>query len=122
MNLEEVSRVKGELVERRTASHSDETGDTLIEVLVAIIVLSLSGLALLLTFSTAIAASAEHRSLATNDTVLRSTAEVAFSLIQQQASPLFTSCATPGDYVSPNNFGAPAGYSAVFTSGDYWVQ
>ena len=69
-----------------------DSGDTLVEVLVAILILSAAGLALLTGFSTTISGSAQHRSLAANDLALRTAAEAAFSMIQQQASPLYTVC------------------------------
>lgn len=96
-----------------------EAGDTLIEVLMTLVVVSLCVVAFLLAFSTSISASAEHRNLATMDTVLRSVSESAISQIQQQASPLFTSCATPASYDGVK-LGTPGGYTAAITSVRYW--
>ena len=70
-----------------------EDGDTLIEVLLAIVVLGLASVALLMAFATSISASAEHRSLTTFDTVLRTASEEAISQIQnQQPNSLFGTC------------------------------
>ncbi len=99
----------------------DESGDTLVEVLVAIVVLSLCGLALLLTFSTSITASVEHRSLATLDTVLRSASESATAQIQQQSGALFSSCATPSLYNANVTLSVPAGFTVAITSVQYWT-
>ena len=102
-------------------AHRDEAGDTLVEVLVALVVLSLCGLALLLTFSTSITASVEHRSLATLDTVLRSATESATAQIQQQSGAQFSSCATPSFYNSNLTLSVPPGYTVVVTSVQYWT-
>jgi hypothetical protein len=71
-----------------------ESGDTLIEVLVAIMVLGLTGVALVGAFGAIIGGSAEHRGLATIDTVLKNFAESATYQIQLKPSPLFMPCAT----------------------------
>ncbi len=96
-----------------------EAGDTLIEVLMTLVVASLCAVAFLVAFSTSISASAEHRTMASMDTVLRSVSEQAISQIQLQANPLFTPCATPTTY-NGLNFGVPTGYSTILTSVMYW--
>lgn len=106
--------------ERSSASRvADERGDTLIEVLITLIILSVSGLALLAAFSTTITGSAQHRSLAANDVVLRTVAESAFSEIQQQQSPEYQPCAATSTYSSTNNYGAPSGYTVTILSLQY---
>ena len=47
-----------------------EVGDTLIEVLLALVVLGLASVALLIAFGTTISASSDHRGLATSETAL----------------------------------------------------
>jgi hypothetical protein len=100
----------------------------------AIIVLSIAGLALMESFTTTITGSAQHRSLASNDLVLRAAAESAFSLIEQQTSPIYSACVTPGyGYTSladqytklataagDANFGAPSPYSASISLVQFW--
>ncbi len=98
---------------------TNERGDTLIEVLVTLIILSVSGLALLAAFSATITGSAQHRSLAANDVVLRTVAESAFSQIQQQQSPEYQPCATASSYSSTNNYGAPSDYTVTIISLQY---
>jgi hypothetical protein len=72
-----------------------ENGDTLIEVLMALLVLGLAGVALIGAFTTVMGASSEHRTLSTNDVVLKDFAEAATYQIQlQQPTPLFLPCAT----------------------------
>ena len=75
-----------------------DRGDTLLEVLIALVIIGLTAAALLTAFATAITSSRVHRDIATNDQVLRSVTETAFSQIQQDASPKYISCGTPADY------------------------
>ena len=111
-----------------------ESGDTLIEILVAITIFGLAGVALLGAFGVSIAGSAEHRSLATLDTVMKSFAEEATYQIQLSSSPYFTECATPSgtsssspsyvNYTNPsrplNDYTPPANYSVQITSMSFW--
>ena len=96
-----------------------EAGDTLIEVLMTLVVASMCVAAFLVAFTTSISASAEHRTMVSMDTVVRSVSEQALSQIQQQPHPLFASCATPSTYGAVN-FSAPSGYTASVTSVQYW--
>ena len=72
-----------------------ESGDTLIEVLLTLIVLGMASVALIIAFSTSISASAEHRKLANYDTVLATATQETIAAIQSQLSlfscPLGTS-------------------------------
>jgi large repetitive protein len=74
----------------------------LIEVLLAVVVISLTAVALLGGLVTAITSSAEHRSLASIDTLLKSFAETAKYQIEEQPSPLYACAATP--LPSPNGY------------------
>jgi type II secretory pathway pseudopilin PulG len=75
-----------------------EAGDTLLEILIAIVVLGLASVALIVGFGTSISSSAEHRNLATFDTILATASQEAIAQIQQQQS-LFQTCPP-----SPVNF------------------
>lgn len=80
-------------------SRSGETGDTLVEILIALVIISITVVALLGGLVTALTSSSEHRSLANLDTLLKDFAESAKYEIQQQpvtgsSEPLFTPCAT----------------------------
>jgi|GEM_PF-4428440 len=88
------------------AGRSSDAGDTLIEVLLAVIVLSLCGLALITAFGTAISSSATYRRIATVDTVMRSAEEAAVSQIQQQTNPLYIACGKDAQYMA--EFAGPA--------------
>ncbi|OYV65066.1 MAG: hypothetical protein B7X07_04410 [Actinobacteria bacterium 21-64-8] len=71
-----------------------DDGDTLLEVLIALLVMSITVVSLLVGFSTAFSASATHRNLAVTDTVLRSVTEEVFSAFQQVNSPVYVACPT----------------------------
>ena len=92
---------------RRRVSWRDrsESGDTLVELLIAMTVIGLTAVALLSGFSTSLSASAEHRSLASIDTVLKSFVETATYQLSLQPqpptmTPQFTACATASTYSS----------------------
>lgn len=111
----------------RGRAQRSEAGDTLIEILLTLIVLSLASVAVITAFTTTIGASGEHRSLATFNTVLRSATETAISQIQGNGAVTFNPCATTAYYqTGPGavNFAnvAPAGsnYSAQITGVSYW--
>ena len=113
----------------RGHSRRSEAGETLIEVLLALIVLSLASVAVITAFSTTITATAEHRTLATFNTVLRSSTEQAISQIQgnNAGAVPFTPCANAA-YYQAGGLGAltfatpPSGtnYSAQVTGVSYW--
>ncbi len=109
------------IVKALTEKHQkqSEAGDTLLEVLVTLVVISLCVVSFLVAFTTAITASAKHRTFVSLDTVLRTVSENTMSQIELQANPLFASCAIPSTYQSLN-FGVPTGYSAAITSIEYW--
>ena len=100
-----------------------EDGDTLVEVLLAIVVLGIAAVALLTAFATAITASSEHRNLASLDSSTRLAANVAIADVQQQAVK-----ATPNPFVcspppaqpwSGPDFSNLTGYTVGDTVG-YW--
>ena len=62
-----------------------DDGDTLVEVLIAMVVLSIAATALLLGFATSITSSVEHRNLASLDSSTRLAANLAIADVQQQA-------------------------------------
>lgn len=75
-----------------------EGGDTLIEVLIAVVIIAIASIALIGGLTTSITSSAEHRSLATLDTVLKNFAEAAKYEIQEQPTPLYSACPTNSNY------------------------
>ena len=93
-----------------------EAGDTLVEVLLALIVLGLASVALLIAFSTSISASAEHRTLATDNTVLATATQVTIANIQSQPS-LFSCPSSLSSYpgYGPSGITLPAPYAGNYT-------
>ena len=67
----------------------DERGDTLIEVLLAIVILGIVGVALLTAFATAITASSEHRHLAALDSSVRGVSDQAIAQVQEAGNNAF---------------------------------
>ncbi len=110
----------------RTAPGCGERGDTLIEVLVALLVLGLTALALIIAFSTSISASQRHRDIATANIVLGTASQQALSQVEQ--NPNFFGCQAPGvtdtAYVQNNVTLTVApnydGYTAKIDSVQYW--
>jgi type II secretory pathway pseudopilin PulG len=101
-----------------------EAGDTLIELLIAMAIMTLTGASILGAFVTSINASTQHRQLATINTLLRSYAEVATYQIQLQPSPLYQSCATPSTYTSGtyamSNLPSSSGFTITLSTIQYW--
>ena len=100
----------------RDAADRSEAGDTLLEVLIALVVLSVASVALLVSFATSISATSTYRDVATLDSVLRSASEEVITQIQQQPAALFASCGGAANVT----FSLPSGYSASITAVSYW--
>ncbi len=108
----------------RGETRFDEAGDTLVEVLLALIVLGLTSVALIIAFSTSISASAEHRQLATSDIALSAVSQQAIASIDSQLV-LFTSCESLTYYQShvsltPSSGTIPSGYTPALSNVQYW--
>jgi hypothetical protein len=126
MNSTFVVRIR-KIIRSRASDETrrSEAGDTLVEVLLAIIILGLTSVSILLAFATSISGSATHRNLATMDTVLRTAAEETISQIQQQSNAQFATCPVP-DVVTPS---LPAGWqmtmaptvNGVAYATEYWT-
>ena len=107
-----------------------DAGDTLLEVLLALLIVSLGVVALMGGLATSIAGSATHRGLSTLDNVLKSFAESAKYQIQLQGAPnaLYAPCALVsgqsynGTTIDTSNVYMPSGYAVFFTpsSALYW--
>lgn len=96
---------------RNARGTRSEAGDTLLEVLLALIVLSLASVALIVAFETSINASAEHRNLANFNTALASSITNTTSVIQQQTPDVFSSCQPLSSYPSSAELTAALGLS-----------
>jgi hypothetical protein len=107
---------------RRGQNRRTESGDTLVEVLLALVVLGLASVALIIAFTTSISASADHRKLATTDTVLTTASQEIISAIQNQPSLFTAACTSSGqpipmtnypDYSASVGFPLPSPYSTT---------
>ena len=97
-----------------------EAGDTLVEVLLAIVVLGLASVAILLAFATTISGSSEHRTLTTADTVLRTAAEKSIALVQQQPSSAWGLCPSSPYSWLESSVTLSSGYTEQVTGVSYW--
>lgn len=104
----------------RARDRRSEAGDTLIEVLLALIVLSLASVALITAFETDISASAEHRSLANFDTALSSSMAMVSSVIQDGYANVFDACPTPVGSLS--GYPSPSVLTAALNIQGYTAQ
>jgi type II secretory pathway pseudopilin PulG len=97
-----------------------ESGDTLVEILVAIVIIGLTIVSLMGVLTTSITSSAEYRTLATVDTVLKDVGDAIKSDIQPQSptSSIYQNCAMSYRVVSeyPTST-VPGGYITVFGTG-----
>ena len=73
----------------KSDTRSSEAGDTLVEVLFAIVILGITAIALLTAFGTSIEASAEHQHLAAQDAALRAATDEVLAQIQDSADNAF---------------------------------
>lgn len=121
---------------RRWGSDS-ERGETLVEVLIAIVVIGICAVALLGGLTTTLSSSGEHRSLAADDSVAVSLADQVKSVIQLQSNAKWPGgstgdCPSSGTllswYQNTSNVPIPAtftsapftGYGVVLTTAWYW--
>ena len=99
---------------RRRGGRS-ESGDTLVEVLLALVVLGMASVALLIAFGTSISASAEHRNIAEYNTILATASQEAIAAIDAQASLFVDACTTPiSAYPDQSGFPLPQPYTGQF--------
>ena len=119
-----VHALKRWILSRSTlARQASERGDTLVEVLLALIILSVAGVALLAGFATAISSSAEHRNLASQDSSERTAANVAIADIQQQAGQSNDPFSCPNgqpDGFTPSFSNLTGHFQVTITSVSYW--
>jgi len=101
----------------RGGEQRSEAGDTLLEVLIALVVLGVASVALLVSFATSISASSTYRDVATLDSVLRTASEEVITQIQQQPAAMFASCGGAANVT----FSLPTGYTAAITAVEYWT-
>lgn len=96
-----------------------DQGDTLIEVMIAVAILAIAGVALIGSVLTSITASSEHRFLTLNDVYIKSYSDAAIQQIERASSPLFSDCASTYSLVKPSDI--PSNYPIVISSIEYWT-
>ena len=114
-----------------TRPRLDEDGDTLIEVLLALVVMGITVLAILAAFMTSLSSSSTLRTMSINDSMLRTVSEQVIAQFQQgtvyQPCPASSSTSLVADYTSalssaltiPTPY-STTGYSAAITAVNYW--
>ncbi len=90
------------------ARTSSEQGDTLVEVLCALVVVAIAGVALLAGFATSITASAQHRHLASLDSSMRFATNTAIADVQQGVQQFSSGAKDP--------FSCPSTFTPQFPS------
>lgn len=112
----------GRADDRDAARAAADAGDTLVEVLLALVVIGLTVVSILGAFATSLSATTEQRTLAKADAVLRSFAETATYEISLSNTPQFVACpaSVPDAYSTiASNYtssSAPNGYTVSITS------
>ncbi|HXN63048.1 MAG TPA: type II secretion system protein, partial [Acidimicrobiales bacterium] len=101
------------------ARQSSERGDTLVEVLLALIILGVAGVALLAGFATAISSSAEHRNLASLDSSERVATNAAIADVQQQAGQSNDPFSCPDNF-TPSFSNLTGHFQVTVNSVNYW--
>lgn len=107
----------------RSREQRSDAGDTLVEVLIAIVIIGISVASGLAGVATVVRSSATHRAQATEETVLRSFAEDLIvppggNLDPTHANLGYQPCAS--SYTVPSWFAVPSGFSAPVTSVETW--
>jgi type II secretory pathway pseudopilin PulG len=104
---------------RPPANRDLERGETLVELLLAIVILGLAGLAVLGAMGTSIIVSDAHRKETVSGAAVRAYAE---QLQTKVAASGYVACPTPpGSYASTVvGYTPPAGYDATNTGVTYW--
>jgi type II secretory pathway pseudopilin PulG len=106
------------LERRLEAARSRELGESLIELIMAIAIISITAVALIGSVLTSITSSSSHRTLTDSDTYLKSYANAAAQQIQRQANPLYNANATTYSVTKPADI--PSTYTVGITSVKYW--
>ncbi|HEX8627173.1 MAG TPA: type II secretion system protein [Catenuloplanes sp.] len=95
----------------------DDRGETLLELIVAVMIMSVAMVAVLGGIATSILMSDIHRKQATAGVTVRNYAEAIGNTV---AGGGYQSCAATGTYGTPAGFTPPAGYAASVAQVRYW--
>jgi hypothetical protein len=100
-------------------------GESLLETMFAVVMLGLLVVTAVMAFTSVINEAIQYRMLASINVVLHNDVSEATTQLQNQANPLYATCATPATY-SPSGTNAVrftkqmAGYSSTITAVTYW--
>jgi hypothetical protein len=115
--------VRGSTAAERWQRRRDrsDAGDTLIEVLISITVISIAAVAILLAFATSISGSGVHRQVVNFNTMLHTASAEATAAVQQQGASAFTSCSA-ANAANTAGISLPSGtgYTASISGVQYW--
>ncbi|MGD0853628.1 MAG: hypothetical protein ABSA07_09770, partial [Acidimicrobiales bacterium] len=123
--MERSSGLRARLFSRDRIDRS-ESGDTMIEVLLALIVLGLTSVALIVAFSTTLSASAEHRNLTSADIAINDFSQQVVAGIEANQdlftcpTPALSASANAAYYTSELDIASAAPYSPTISSVQYW--
>lgn len=92
---------------------TDERGESLLELLIAVVIMGIAVVAIVGGLSAATLVSDQHRKEATAGSYARDYAEAVKSMS-------YTDCATSAAYPAPAGLGLPAGYAASVAAVKYW--
>jgi Tfp pilus assembly protein PilV len=95
---------------------ADQRGETLIEILVTVSIMSIAFVGILAGIGMTFSASDSHRQEATGESVLRDYAE----RVEDPVDSAYVNCATTANYASPIGFALPTGWTASVTKVLYW--
>jgi len=104
----------------RRLARDSSSGETLVELLVAMSILGVAVVALVSGIGTSVLVSDVHRKEATAGAVVRSYGEAIAASVDASTSGYDATCAGASAYLSPAGFVAPSGFTARVTAISYW--
>jgi type II secretory pathway pseudopilin PulG len=104
----------------RRLPRDSSSGETLVELLVAMSILGVAVVALVSGIGTSVLVSDVHRKEATAGAVVRSYGEAIAASVDASTSGYDATCAGASAYLSPAGFVAPSGFTATVTAISYW--
>jgi Tfp pilus assembly protein PilE len=97
----------------RAGANTGDRGETLLELLIAVTIMTIAVVAVVGGIGTSILISDVHRKQATAGATVRDYGEAIENMVANHG---YVACATPSSYASPPGFAAPAGYSVSVLS------